>query len=84
MKRLVQLGVLAAVLLLCIATNPSQARHQQQIKKAFRKEGGLFGKLGLGGLYAHSFKYDNLLLCSFTSAEGEVKSFGVLGMVFTF
>lgn len=84
MKRLVQAAVVLGVALLCLATNPSQARHQEKIKQAFRSENQVLGKIGIGEVYARSFEYHNLLLCSLTTAEGKVKSFGVLGMVFTY
>ena len=84
MKRLFQVAVVFGAALLCLATNPSQARHQTKIRQAFRAENRVLGKIGLGELYARSFQYHNLLLCSFTRADGEIKSFGVLGMVFTF
>lgn len=81
MKRL---GVVLGIVLLCLATNPSQTRHQEKIREAFRSENQMLGKIGFGGVYARSFEYHNLLLCSWTGAEGKVKSFGVLGMVFTY
>lgn len=84
MKRLGQLAIVLGVALVCIATNPSQTRHQEKIRAAFRSENQLLGKIGLGEVYARSFAYHNLLLCSWTTAEGKVKSFGVLGMVFTY
>ncbi len=84
MKRLGQVAIVLGVALLCLATNPSQARHQEKIKEAFRAENRVLGKIGLGEVYARSFEYRNYLLCSLTRAEGEIKSFGVLGMVFTF
>ncbi|AMV72928.1 hypothetical protein DBW_2600 [Desulfuromonas sp. DDH964] len=82
MKRLTQLALVAAILLLCLLANPTRARHQQKIQEAFRSENKVLGKIGLGHLYASSFDYHNLLLCSLTSADGSVKSFGILGMVF--
>ena len=84
MKRLAQVAIVLGVALLCIATNPSQARHQEKIKEAFRSENRLLGKIGIGEVYSRSFEYHNLLLCSLTRAEGGIKSFGALGMVFTF
>ena len=84
MKRLVQLGVVLAFLLLCVATNPSKVRHQERIERSFAQSNEVLGKIGLGQFYAQSFSYHNLLVCSWTRDDEGIKSFGVLGMVFTF
>jgi len=84
MKRLVQACVVMLLLILLAVTNPPLEKHQKAISDSFAKEHKVAGALGVGFVYSSLFSYRDYVFFSMTRFEGEARSIGALGLVFTF
>lgn len=73
-------GALAVVL--AIVLNPSAERHRDKIKEAVAERSQLAAVLHLGNLTAFVSNYHSLGVASYTTVNGKLLSFGLLGMVF--
>jgi hypothetical protein len=82
MKRLLQAAVVLLVLILMAVTNPTKEAHQKAFGKKLSQEHGVVGKLG-GEVYSGFFNYRDYVFFSLTRHDGEIKTVGILGMVFT-
>jgi hypothetical protein len=77
------LGILVVlgIAILLAVTNPSVETHRDAIAREFEQERPMAGALGLGALSAQLPEYHSAVLGSYTTAGGEVRSIGALGMV---
>jgi hypothetical protein len=80
--RIVGTGIAALlVVAAAYATNPSPDRHAEAIRAAVKAERPIAGALGLGHLEAFRADYHDLGIASYTSLDGEVRSYGAFGLV---
>lgn len=75
-------GIGIATLALAFLLNPSADRHREKIKESVAERSQLESMLGIGQLAAFTARYKSLGVASYTTVNGEMASFGVLGMVF--
>ncbi|MBI5256257.1 MAG: hypothetical protein HY855_07155 [Burkholderiales bacterium] len=79
---LTTLAVVAVVIVLAFATNPSAERHRANIKAAVADRSPLAGALGIGALTAFASTYHPLGVASYTTVNDKVVSVGAFGTVF--
>jgi hypothetical protein len=74
--------IIAIVLALGIAFNPSAERHWEKIKDALAERSQLQRALGVGQIVAFVSAYHSLGVASYTTVDSRITSVGMLGMVF--
>jgi len=79
---IVSSAVTAAVFVAAIALNPSADKHREKIRQATAERSPIAGALGLGALTAFVSSYHSWGVASYTTANDQVLSVGVFGMVF--
>lgn len=72
----------AALLILMLLLNPSADRHRAAIRADVNQGSAFERALGLGQLTAFMARYESLGFASYTTLNDQVKSVGVMGMVF--
>ena len=73
----------AAVVLFMWLTNPSYAKHQREFVRTYNEKHPVAKYFTAPGLVADLSRYNNYLLFSTTTLQGESVTFGILGIVFT-
>lgn len=81
MKASRALAVAVAVGLGALLSNPSPARHREQVRQAVADRNPLAGALGLGAMTAFVTSYHPLGLASYTTVGDRVVSIGAFGLV---
>ena len=64
-----------------VITNPSYDTHKNKINREVKADKPLIGKLGGGKLLSALTNYNNYFLFSTTELDGEVLSYGAMGVV---
>lgn len=83
-KRIVKLIAVLLVLILLAVTNPPMAKHRRAVEASFSREHGVVGRLGGGFIYSGLLAYRDYTFFSVTRDGGEIKTVGLLGIVFAF
>ncbi|MEJ5989953.1 hypothetical protein WG902_08145 [Ramlibacter sp. PS3R-8] len=80
--RLITFAVLAVVLLVAFATNPSPDRHRVKLREAAGDRNPLARVPGVGVMTELSTGYHSLGVASYTTVGNRIVSWGVFGVVF--
>lgn len=72
---------LIIILMAAVVTNPTHQKHQDEINKDFKADHPLIGKVGGGKLLSALTTYENYYVGSATTIDGQVASYGFLGVV---
>jgi len=81
-KSFTSLLIVAALLLLAVALNPSAEKHRAKIKEAIAERSQLEKLLGVGDLAAFASRYHSVGVGSYTTVNDSVMSVGAFGVVF--
>jgi len=81
-KALTTIVVLAALLLLAAALNPSPERHRARIKEEVGERSPVARVFGVGSLAAFASSYHSVGVASYTTAGDRTLSVGAFGVVF--
>mgnify|MGYP003411543821 FL=1 len=78
----IRLAIVAAVIALAFALNPSADKHREKIKEVIAERSQLERLLGIGQLTSFASRYHSLGLASYTTVNEKTTSVGAFGMVF--
>jgi hypothetical protein len=81
-KTVKALAIVAALVALAIALNPSGDKHRTTIKEAIADRSPLQAVLGIGVLTAFVSNYHSVGVASYTVFDGKLVTIGAFGMVF--
>lgn len=81
-SRVISFAVLAAVVLLALATNPSPDRHRVKIREASGDRNPLARVIGVGAMTTFATGYHSLGVASYTTVGNRIVSWGAFGLVF--
>jgi len=81
-QKLIPLITIIFILILAAVLNPSPERHREKIRQVISERSELESFFGIGKLTAFVSQYKSLGIASYTTANGQVISIGVLGMIF--
>ena len=74
--------VVAGLVVLAVALNPSPQRHRTRIRETVAERSQLERVLGVGQLAAFASRYHSVWVGSYTTVNDKVMSVGAFGMVF--
>lgn len=74
--------IVAGIIVVAVALNPSAERHRAEIKETIAERSQLEKVLGVGQLTAFVSKYHSVWVGSYTTVNGRIMSVGAFGMVF--